>query len=216
MSLYEQGQWRPYERAELLELLTQVMPQTPEYCRLTRVIRDIPSTDIHVGNQETNFREVAEAELAHRGIKLQEIRAREVRGHATSNTKPHLRAIKYQTQVSVEYFINLEDPETEKLLGFCRLSLPMECDGAPQHKYLSSEKSRELSGCAILREVHIYGQSLKINEVSTPAAQHRGFGKQLVRSAAHVAETQGFKKLAVISAKVQQSDVLSVECHEKR
>ena len=50
MDYYERGDWRPYSREELLDLLCEIMPITPEYCRLTRVIRDIPSTDIHVGN----------------------------------------------------------------------------------------------------------------------------------------------------------------------
>ena len=79
MARYEEGSWRPYTREELTELLCQVLPMTPEYCRLSRVIRDIPSTDIHVGNQETNFREVAEGALRERGIPLREIRAREIK-----------------------------------------------------------------------------------------------------------------------------------------
>ncbi|NOG52046.1 MAG: hypothetical protein HND48_23360 [Chloroflexi bacterium] len=37
---------------------------TPEYCRLTRVIRDIPGTDIVDGNKLTNFRQVVERHLA--------------------------------------------------------------------------------------------------------------------------------------------------------
>jgi elongator complex protein 3 len=200
MSLYKQGDWRPYDRGELLELLIDVMPNTPEYCRLTRVIRDIPSTDIHVGNQETNFREVAEAELDRRGIKLREIRSREVRGNATSSGAPRLRTVSYQTQVSIEYFINIEDSESGNLLGFCRLSLPHKHDVSPQETYLSAQMSDELEGCALLREVHVYGQSLKISEVSKPAAQHRGFGKKLVRHAASIAEAEEYKQLAVISA----------------
>ena len=200
MSLYQSGAWRPYRREELLELLIQVMPETPEYCRLTRVIRDIPSTDIHAGNQETNFREVVEAELAHRGIRLREIRAREVRGRVTSSEPPRLRSMSYQTQVSVEHFINLEDSETGDLLGFCRLSLPHRGHQTPQEIYLTDQMCAELAGCALIREVHVYGQSLKINEVSQPAAQHRGFGKQLVKSAQRIAEAEGYHQLAVISA----------------
>ena len=200
MSLYQRGEWRPYERDELLKLLTQAMPLTPEYCRLTRVIRDIPSTDIHVGNQETNFREVVEETLKQRGVALREIRSREVRGAPTSSHPPQLRMTTYETSVSVEHFVNLEDAESGHLLGFCRLSLPKGDHSSPQELYLTEEMSAELKECALLREVHVYGQSLMIKEVSAPAAQHRGFGKRLVYEAADIARHAGFKHLAVISA----------------
>ncbi|MEE2785895.1 MAG: radical SAM protein, partial [Myxococcota bacterium] len=56
MSHFDAGRWTPYTRQQLLDLLCQIMPTTPPYCRLSRVIRDIPSIAIHAGNQETNFR----------------------------------------------------------------------------------------------------------------------------------------------------------------
>lgn len=200
MSFYERGLWRPYQREELLELLTSAMPLTPEYCRLTRVIRDIPSTDIHVGNQETNFREVVEAELKSRGVALREIRSREVRGRVTSHEPPCLRETIYETSVSTEYFINLEDSKSDLLLGFCRLSLPKDPSELSSEYALTSAMAQELEGCAIIREVHVYGQSLMINEVSAPAAQHRGFGRLLVQRATEISSSSKFKRLAVISS----------------
>ncbi|NIV48857.1 MAG: tRNA uridine(34) 5-carboxymethylaminomethyl modification radical SAM/GNAT enzyme Elp3, partial [Gammaproteobacteria bacterium] len=59
-------------------VLTSCLRRTPRWCRLTRVVRDIPSPDIVVGNKRTNFREVAEAELRDRGVRLEEIRTREI------------------------------------------------------------------------------------------------------------------------------------------
>ncbi|NQY92334.1 MAG: radical SAM protein [Deltaproteobacteria bacterium] len=64
---YERGEWRPYEHDELLGVLVVVLATAPRWCRLTRVIRDISSDDILVGNQLTNFREIAHAELERRG-----------------------------------------------------------------------------------------------------------------------------------------------------
>ena len=52
--------------------------RTPEYCRLTRVIRDIPGTDIVDGNKVTNFRQLVERELEQRGERSVDIRAREI------------------------------------------------------------------------------------------------------------------------------------------
>ncbi|PJF24246.1 MAG: hypothetical protein CUN53_18795, partial [Phototrophicales bacterium] len=79
MRHYRDGSWRPYTHDELLDLLTACFLRTPEYCRLTRVIRDIPGTDIVDGNKTTNFRQLVEAELDRRGERGRDIRAREVR-----------------------------------------------------------------------------------------------------------------------------------------
>ena len=201
MAHYQAQRWRPYSRDELLELLCEIMPNTPSYCRLTRVIRDIPSTDIHAGNQETNFREVVEAKLAQDGIALREIRAREVRGQQLSNQAPNLIVERYSTAVSDELFLAYLDAENDYLLGFCRLSLPKrEQESSPQETYLSEAMSRELKNSAIIREVHVYGQSLKIDEDHHSAAQHRGFGRSLIQRAKELSQEAGYRNLAVISA----------------
>jgi elongator complex protein 3 len=60
MARYKDGTWQPYSYDELLRVLSACFVQTPEYCRLTRVIRDIPGTDIVDGNKLTNFRQIVE------------------------------------------------------------------------------------------------------------------------------------------------------------
>ena len=187
MTHFEAGRWRPYTRAELLELLCAVMPHAPRYCRLSRVIRDIPSTHIHEGNHETNFREVAEARLAADGVRLQEIRAREIRLQTLTDDPPTLRDHRYETRVSVEHFLSFETDAA--LLGFTRLALPT-----------SPPLTPELSGAAMIREVHVYGQSLGLGQASGARAQHRGLGSALVEHAAQRALEAGFERLAVISA----------------
>jgi len=52
MQYYLDGRWQPYNHEELLEVLSYVLINTPQYCRLTRVLRDIPSTDIVEGNKK--------------------------------------------------------------------------------------------------------------------------------------------------------------------
>ena len=201
MAHYQAQRWRPYNREELLQLLCDIMPRTPVYCRLTRVIRDIPSTDIHAGNQETNFREVVEAKLAQDGIALREIRAREVRGQKLSTRDPSLCIERYQTAISEELFLTYVDAENDYLLGFCRLSFPKSIhEKSPQEHYLSENMSQELKDSAIIREVHVYGQSLKIDEDHQSAAQHRGFGRNLIQEAKELSKKAGYKNLAVISA----------------
>ena len=58
MQVYQRGDWQPYTQEELLETLVDCFARTPEYCRLTRVIRDIPSPYIVDGNRLTNFRQM--------------------------------------------------------------------------------------------------------------------------------------------------------------
>ncbi|MEE2787210.1 MAG: tRNA uridine(34) 5-carboxymethylaminomethyl modification radical SAM/GNAT enzyme Elp3 [Myxococcota bacterium] len=187
MTHFEAKRWRPYTRDELLELLVEVMPQTPEYCRLSRVIRDIPTEAIHSGNGETNFREVAERALAKRGIQLREIRAREIKLKGVQNGEVQLRATTYETTVSTEHFLAAEIGQT--LLGFCRLSLPHAESITP-----------ELEGAAMIREVHVYGLSRRLGQGSGGHAQHRGLGTRLVEWAAQLAHNAQYETLAVISA----------------
>ena len=55
-------------------------------------------------------------------------------------------------------------------------------------------------GAALIREVHVYGQSLPVGAEREGAAQHVGLGTRLLEEAGSVARTRGFKRMAVISA----------------
>jgi elongator complex protein 3 len=58
----------------------------------------------------------------------------------------------------------------------------------------------ELQGAALIREVHIYGQSLEVGSEQAGAAQHSGLGTALLKEAERIARAKGFSKLAVIAA----------------
>ena len=75
------------------------------------------------------------------------------------------------------------------IAGFLRLSLPAEPPITP-----------ELENAAMIREVHVYGQSLEIGDATPGAAQHLGLGTMLIERAATLAQEHGYQKLAVISA----------------
>ncbi len=188
MGHYQDGSWRPYTHDELLDVLLACFRRTPEYCRLTRVVRDIPSTDIVDGNQFTNFRQVVEQELARRGERCPDIRAREVRGRTIDPADLHLDELWFDGGVADEVFLQYIT-EARDIAGFLRLSLPT-----------SPPLLDELSGAAMIREVHVYGQSLGIGEESEGRAQHTGLGTQLIERAAALAREKGFARLAVISS----------------
>jgi elongator complex protein 3 len=52
----------------------------------------------------------------------------------------------------------------------------------------------------MIREVHVYGQSVEIGEAADGRAQHAGLGTRLLERAAEIARERGYERLAVISA----------------
>ncbi|MEM7353332.1 MAG: tRNA uridine(34) 5-carboxymethylaminomethyl modification radical SAM/GNAT enzyme Elp3 [Acidobacteriota bacterium] len=193
MRYYESGDWRPYREDELLEVLTTCLLQVPEYCRVTRMIRDIPGDDIHAGNRVTNFREVVERELARQGRASRDIRAREIRGEAVDPERLALDTQEYASAIGREIFLQFITGG-RKIVGFCRLALPDQA--------LSSEKAfiPEISASAMIREVHVYGVVVQVGEARQDRSQHLGLGKRLIEEAARIAAAAGFRDLAVISS----------------
>jgi elongator complex protein 3 len=188
MQYYRRGEWRPYTQDELLAVLTEVFRETPPYTRLTRVIRDIPSTDIVVGNKKTNFRELVDRNLKNEGIHTSEIRSREIRDKEVTMDDLMLDIVRYDGGIGEELFLQFITDEDD-IAGFLRLSLPEEEPINP-----------ELGNAAMIREVHVYGQSLRIGRAMDGKAQHLGLGKQLIEKAVEIAREAGYKRLAVISA----------------
>jgi elongator complex protein 3 len=190
MQIYQRGAWQPYSHDDLLHLLADCIAHTPEYARLTRIIRDIPSTDIVEGNRLTNFRQLAEDEVRRRGQPSRDIRAREVRFRTVATDALTLDAQTYTSEVGREVFLQFIAPD-RSIAGFLRLSLP-----DPTLPPLTPE----LAEAAIIREVHVYGQVVGIGGDSGGRAQHAGLGTQLIEHAAQLAQSEGYRTLAVISA----------------
>lgn len=192
MQYYKRGEWHPYSQEELLDVLTFCLLNTPKYCRLTRVIRDIPSTDIVVGNKKTNFRQIAEQALEKAHQKSQDIRAREIRGEQYKKETIQLSEVEYKTSSTIEKFIQFtakNNKDEEKLLAFLRLSLPND------NSFLE-----ELHNSALIREVHVYGETVGVGQKDTEKAQHLGLGTKLIAEALRISKEAGYKKIQVISA----------------
>ncbi len=191
MQYYLDGRWQPYNHEELLEVLSYVLINTPQYCRLTRVLRDIPSTDIVEGNKKTNFRQIAEQHLDQLGQQMSDIRAREIRHQKFDEKTVQLTEVAYQTSVGEEKFLQFVVPQLnspDKIVAFLRLSLPKE-----------KPFIKELEQSAMIREIHVYGQAVKIGKKDQQRPQHLGFGTRLIQKAKEIATENGYEKLAVIS-----------------
>ena len=188
---WKQGEFHPYTTEELIDLIADIKTTIPRYCRVNRVIRDIPSTNVVEGNRRTSLRQDVHDEMKRRGTHCECIRCREVRGKPIDPALLELDDLVYHADHGEEHFISYITPD-DKLAGFIRLSLPSK--DAPQTQLTDLERA------ALIREVHVYGQSLPVGEEKIGAAQHAGLGTNLLQQAERIAKENGFRRLAVISA----------------
>lgn len=185
--LLKEKKYHPYSDKKLIEILKEFKTIVPRYCRISRLIRDIPNHHIKVGNRVTNLRQIIQTEMAHEGKSCKCLRCREV-GHFSNEKEkikkiiPQLFVDKYKANNGYEYFLSFEDEKRKMVFAFCRLRLDK--NGAYP---------------AFIRELHTYGQTLAIGEKEKSASQHKGMGKKLISAAEKIAQKNNAEKIAVIS-----------------
>ncbi len=188
---WQRGEYQPYTTEELVNLIADIKPTIPRYCRVNRVVRDIPSENVVAGNKRTSLRLDVQQELSRRGTPCQCIRCREVRQQTIDTGQLHLEDQVYQAGGAEEHFISFVTDQ-DRLAGFLRLSLP----GAAS----PATGLDDLDDAAIIREVHVFGQSLAVGMERNGAAQHVGLGTELLARAEKISQEKGFNRMAVISA----------------
>jgi len=187
---WQAGEYHPYSEQTLIELIADVKLEVPRFCRINRVIRDIPSPLVVEGNRNTSLRQDVALLLEQRGQHCQCIRCREIRRGNVDPTLLKLSDEIYMAGQAEEHFLSFTTPD-DKIVGFLRLSMPLT---------ETSPAIPDLHKAAIIREVHVYGQSLEVGAGQVGAAQHVGLGTQLLIEAEVLARTHAFSALAVISA----------------
>jgi elongator complex protein 3 len=188
---WQRGEFTPYSTDVLIDLIADIKPFIPPYCRVNRVIRDIPSTNVVEGNKRTSLRQDVQREMDRRGSRCSCVRCREVRGHQVNVDDLQLCDDPYQAGGAEEHFLSFVTP-ADRLAGFLRLSLP-----GPDSPETGME---DLVEAAVIREVHVYGQSLEVGKEVAGAAQHAGLGIRLIQEAESLARQGGYRRMAVISA----------------
>ena len=164
-----------------------------EWIRLNRIIRDIPNINILGGNECVHLRDVLQKRLKKNNQECKCIRCREVKNRKTDLTKAEITVMQMNDIKSTySYFINCYCPETNYLYGFLRLRINCkENNNDLIHK--------ELIDCAMIRELHVYGNIVPHNTKNTNEVQHQGFGTMLMNKAEELAKLNNCKKIAVIS-----------------
>ncbi|HEY5157071.1 MAG TPA: tRNA uridine(34) 5-carboxymethylaminomethyl modification radical SAM/GNAT enzyme Elp3 [Anaerolineales bacterium] len=188
---WQRGEYHPYDTDELVALIADVKPSIPRYCRVNRIIRDIPSTHVIAGNKRTSLRQDVTLELARRGTHCNCIRCREVRGKKVDPTALQFDDLVYAADGAEEHFLSFVTAE-DQIAGFLRLSLPVV--DSPATDLVDLEEA------AIIREVHVYGQSLALGTAQAGASQHSGLGTRLMLAADKIAREKGYRRMAVIAA----------------
>ncbi|NLE44097.1 MAG: tRNA uridine(34) 5-carboxymethylaminomethyl modification radical SAM/GNAT enzyme Elp3 [Chloroflexi bacterium] len=185
---WERGEYQPYDEATLVELLARCKVLIPPYCRVNRLMRDIPAPNIVAGVKKSNLRQIVRQYMEQHDLACRCIRCREIRGQNVDADCLSLNRYDYATDVTQEVFLSY-NTQTSRIAGFARLSLP----------HVASPVS-ELAGCATIREVHVYGPALELGDRQDGAIQHAGLGTALIETACDIARNSGYRRLAVIAA----------------
>jgi elongator complex protein 3 len=183
--LYKKGKYKPYTKEETQELVIKMLRATPEYCRIMRIMREIPLDYLVSGILNMNLRKDIEDKIRKEKIKIKEIRFREI-GFALQRIKKISQEIKikklaYEASGSTEIFLQAVNKENI-LFGLLRLRL---------------EKDKKMP--AMIRELHVYGPQVEIGKKDKQKYQHKGLGKQLMQEAENLTKKAGYKKIRVIS-----------------
>ena len=166
---WKKGKYKPIDEKYATDVIIELKKIVPEWVRIMRIERDIPGTEIEAGIKSTNLRQMLQKELDKRGIKCKCIRCREV-GHVLKNggkvdvKSIKLHKIEYEASGGREFFLQFKD-KNDVLIGFLRL---------------------RLSGIAIIRELHVYGEQILIGKRGS--WQHKGYGKKLLKEAERIAK----------------------------
>jgi len=203
--LYWEGKYKPYTKEETEKILVSMLKVVPCYCRVMRVMREIPPEYLVAGTIKIDLRKTLEEELRKKNIKLKEIRYREVgffKGQLDTELK--LKISKYKASGGGEYFLEIVNKD-DVLFGLLRLRI-----------------CRENS---IIREIHVYGEQASLlekekveqekNRFGTKRnVQHTGLGKWLMEEAEKICQHHGrtpkdFCKKSLQGAKIKKLKVIS-------
>ncbi len=187
---YIQGKYAPYSDEDMIRVLIELKKNIPKWVRIMRVQREISPQEIIAGPKSGNLRQIVLERLKKDGLACKCIRCREI-GFATEpQSEATLHREDYTSSGGDEVFLSYDD-SADRIYGFLRLRNPSQ----------KAHRKEITPNTCIVRELHVYGKSLKIGEHEDGQIQHSGLGKRLMGEAEKISKEEfGAKKLLVISA----------------
>jgi len=191
---YKRGKFKVYDKNTLLNTLIEIKKLVPYWCRIQRIIRDFPSSEIVEGGAKiSNLREIVQKEMEKRKIRCKCIRCREVKENYNPKEKLYLFQETYDASFGKEIFLSFEDKKRKYLYALLRLRIPSQNFTKEKHFIPCLRRA------ALIREVHTYGKMVSIGKALS-APQHKGLGRKLMKKAEEIAKKEfGLNKVAVIS-----------------
>ncbi len=177
---YREGRYQPYDNDTMVNLTIGIKSIVPKYVRISRVLRDIPSKFIVAGLKDS-LRDIAREKMKKESIECKCIRCREYGHRAQAGREigePHLVRTDYEASGGREVFLAFED-EGETLFGLLRMRIPS--------RPIPILEEGQNGKIALIRELHVFGPQVPLNEKRAEAAQHKGLGKALLQEAEKIA-----------------------------
>ena len=188
--MWKKGEYSPLSTKEASLLIARLKTYVPDWVRIQRIQRDVPSNFIDAGVDKSNLRQFVESEMKKQGFECRCIRCREI-GHKMLKNNIEidedsigLDVTFYNASDSEEIFISLVEEKNDAIVGYLRLR-----DINNSHRF---ELNR--NPCMIIRELKVLGRELSIGKKDKKGWQHKGFGKELIGEAEKICIEEFDKK----------------------
>ncbi|KAF9763565.1 Elongator complex protein 3 [Nosema granulosis] len=221
--LWKNNKYKNYSPDELVDFLARILSFVPPWIRIYRVQRDIPMTLVSSGVEHGNIRELALARMRDYKTTCRDVRTREIGiKKGLEEVKIELVRRDYFANKGWETFLSYEDVKQDCLIGLLRLR---KCSLDTFRRELKGEEERSLetlsletlslkndlfsievnpittnNNASIIRELHVYGTAVGIDQKESNKFQHKGYGRLLIEEAEKIAKFEHkSSKLAIIS-----------------
>ena len=191
-NMWKNKMFTPIDTQGAAKIIARAYEQFPRYVRVMRVQRDIPTTVVNEGIQNSNLRQFVEEEMKQNKTQSKDIRAREIGLRQIQGYKPgkfHINVEEFESSRGIDFFIDVVDTQ-DTMIGFIRLRFPS----------VYGLREEIVEGTALIRDPHIYGETIPVGgDTKVSKSQHKGWGKKLLLKAEEIAKEKGYTKMAIIS-----------------
>ena len=195
-NLYYGGEYIPYSKEQAKKIIINFLKLTPEYCRIMRIMREIPPAFLIAGIKNIDLRKDIEEEIRKNNIKIKEIRFREI-GFALRDKKTNSKT---NSEINSEINSNIKIKKTiYKASDGKEIFLQAVNKNNILFGVLRLRFEKDKNKPAIIRELHIYGPALKLGKREKQKTQHKGLGKKLLKQAEQISKKSNHKSIKIIS-----------------
>ncbi|MBI2004300.1 tRNA uridine(34) 5-carboxymethylaminomethyl modification radical SAM/GNAT enzyme Elp3 [Candidatus Pacearchaeota archaeon] len=199
-----------------LEKTYKLIGYTPYNEKETKeILIEFPKEKLIEGLEKLDLRKDIEEEFRNKGLKIGEIRMREIGFNKNAlDLNAKIKIIEYPASNGKEYFLEFTNKENI-LFGLLRLRIfnndnkseiakkmnnfkQLRAAGGGAKRWRAGQTKSEKLKTAIIRELHVYGQALNLGKKGFES-QHIGLGKRLMQKAEEICIGKKIKSIKVIS-----------------